>query len=191
MGGPKALVRGSDGRVWVASSTRRLLAAGCTPVRVVLGADASAAAEALAAGVGESVDVVVAADWSDGMAASLRAGLAGLERLAPDAAAVLVHLVDLPDVGADVLGRVLADAGSGRADVLARATYGGLPGHPVLLGRGHWAAVAQSVRGDSGAREYLADRAAALVECGDLATGADVDQARPLGPSVRHFKPDG
>ncbi|MBA2738059.1 MAG: NTP transferase domain-containing protein, partial [Nocardioidaceae bacterium] len=37
MGGPKALVRGSDGRAWVASSTRRLLAAGCTPVRVVLG----------------------------------------------------------------------------------------------------------------------------------------------------------
>jgi hypothetical protein len=45
----------------------------------------------------------------------------------------------------------------------------------VVLGRAHWAAVAESATGDAGAREYLQSHEAALVECGDLATGADID----------------
>ena len=58
---------------------------------------------------------------------------------------------------------------------LRRAAYDGTPGHPVLIGRDHWAAVATAARGDRGARDYLAAHATALVECGDLATGVDVD----------------
>ena len=118
------------------------------------------------------VDVVVATDWAQGMGASLRAGIDGLSLLAPDAQAVLVHLVDLPDVGADVLARVASLAAP---DVLARASYAGRPGHPVLLGSDHWAAVAAGARGDAGARGYLAEREVLAVDCGDLASGADVD----------------
>ena len=36
-------------------------------------------------------------------------------------------------------------------------------------------AVAGGARGDSGARDYLTEHDAALVECGDLASGVDVD----------------
>jgi CTP:molybdopterin cytidylyltransferase MocA len=50
-----------------------------------------------------------------------------------------------------------------------------VPGHPVLLGRDHWAGVVETSTGDRGARDYLASHEVALVECGDLATGADVD----------------
>jgi CTP:molybdopterin cytidylyltransferase MocA len=60
-------------------------------------------------------------------------------------------------------------------EALARASYHGRPGHPVVLGRSHWVAIAETARGDSGARDYLATHAAALVECGDLASGVDVD----------------
>jgi nicotine blue oxidoreductase len=45
----------------------------------------------------------------------------------------------------------------------------------VLLGRGHWAGVASTATGDRGARDYLRDRDVVTVECGDLATGRDVD----------------
>ena len=48
-------------------------------------------------------------------------------------------LVDLPDVTAEVVRRVSAAGDGPRA--LARATYDGWPGHPVLLGRDHWAGV--------------------------------------------------
>jgi CTP:molybdopterin cytidylyltransferase MocA len=60
--------------------------------------------------------------------------------------------------------------------VLARAVYDGRPGHPVLLGRAHWAAVIGSATGDEGARHYLAERHPTSVECGDLAAGHDVDR---------------
>ena len=170
MGGPKALLRADDGRSWVQRAVTVLRAGGCDTVRVVAGA---AADEVSALLEGAGTDLVVADDWADGMGASLRAGLTRLDQLAPEAVAVLVHLVDLPDVGADVLMRVSSAAGP---DVLARAVYDGRPGHPVLLGRAHWQAVADTASGDAGARGYLAGRDVVEVECGDLASGHDVDR---------------
>jgi CTP:molybdopterin cytidylyltransferase MocA len=112
------------------------------------------------------------------MGASLRAGLAHLEPGDDDLA--LVTLVDLPDVGAAVVSRVLAAAvGDGRA-ALARASYDGVPGHPVAIGRDHWAAVITTARGDRGARDHLRATPHHLVECGDLATGRDLDTAGDL-----------
>ena len=74
---------------------------------------------------------------------------------------------------ADVVRRVVAAAtGPG---VLARAAYDGTPGHPVLIGRDHWAGVVETASGDQGARDYLKEREVTAVECGDLATGRDVD----------------
>jgi CTP:molybdopterin cytidylyltransferase MocA len=172
MGGPKALLRGDDGTAWVVRAAGDLQAAGCDPVRVVVGAAAAEVTAVLAGELAGPVEVVVAADWSQGMGASLRAGLDGLGLLAPDAQAVLVHLVDLPDVRADALARVARLAAP---DVLARASYAGRPGHPVLLGSHHWAAVAAGARGDAGARDYLTEREVQSVDCGDLASGVDVD----------------
>ena len=88
----------------------------------------------------------MADDWAEGMGASLRAGLVSL---ADDATAALVTLVDLPDVGADVVRRLLDRTVS--AKTLARATYDGTPGHPVLIGRDHWSGVVESATGDAGA----------------------------------------
>ncbi|MFD0805464.1 NTP transferase domain-containing protein [Nocardioides caeni] len=178
MGQPKALVRDATGRPWLTRVVRVLLAGGCDRVVVVLGAAADEAEWLLADGLPDltRVDVVRAHDWQAGMGASLRAGLDALAEAGPDAA--LVHLVDLPDVGAEVVARVLAAAGPG-ATTLARASYDGVPGHPVLLGRDHWAGVADAAAGDQGARHYLAANAPTLVECGDLATGVDVDRPTP------------
>ena len=163
MGAPKALVED-----WLVRSVGVLRDGGCARVVVVLGAAADEARRLLER---QHVDVLVAEDWDEGMGASLRAGLAALGG-AEDAA--LVSLVDLPDVGADVVRRLLNRAVT--ATTLARATYGGSPGHPVLLGRDHWAGVVESARGDQGARAYLAALDVVRVECGDLATGRDVDR---------------
>jgi CTP:molybdopterin cytidylyltransferase MocA len=168
MGRPKALVVDGAGEPWLARSVEVLHEGGCEEVTVVLGAAVDEAVRLLD---GRGADVVVARDWAEGMSASLRAGLAAL----PPVDAALVHLVDLPDVTAAVVRRVAA-AATGRA-TLARASYAGVPGHPVLLGRDHWAPVVADAVGDQGARQYLRDREVALVECGDLASGADVDRA--------------
>lgn len=174
MGRPKALVRDPDGRPWLDRAAQVLLDGGCSRVLVVLGARAEEARGLVPTGL--PVDVVVAEDWADGLSASLGAGLARLDDDAAGTTAALVLLVDLPDLVPAVVARLLEDAHAGPA-TLARASYDGEPGHPVLLGRAHWAGVTATSAGDAGARAYLRARAGEvrLVECGDLATGADQD----------------
>jgi CTP:molybdopterin cytidylyltransferase MocA len=167
-GGPKALRVAADGRPWVVRSVATLRGGGCTDLHVVVGA---ASAEVRTALTDEDVRVVEATDWAQGMGASLRAGLAALQDT--DVEVACVHLVDLPDVGADVVARVLTVAEG--ADTLARAAYVDGPGHPVLLGRTHWAAVAAAAVADRGARDLLAVSPTRLVDCTDLAVGRDVD----------------
>nr|WP_281363817.1 NTP transferase domain-containing protein [Nocardioides daedukensis] len=161
MGTPKALV--DD---WLLRSIGVLEDGGCDQVTVVLGAAADRARELLD---GTDVAIVEAADWAQGMGASLRTGLAALA--GGDAA--LVSLVDLPDVGPEVVRRVLAAPFT--RTTLRRAAYDAVPGHPVLLGRGHWDGVIDAARGDRGARDYLSAHEVELIECADLATGRDVD----------------
>jgi CTP:molybdopterin cytidylyltransferase MocA len=170
---PKALV-GDDHGSWLVRGVANLREGGCARVSVVLGAEAARARPLLE---GLDVSVVVAEDWDEGMGASLRAGLRSLAGSAEDG--VVVSLVDLPDLVPQVVTRVVAAAGARGPAALARAAYDGKPGHPVLLGRDHWTGVVETAVGDQGARAYLAQgdegRLVTLVECGDLASGRDVD----------------
>lgn len=173
MGRPKALVRPRpEGPTLLETAVGRVRAAGCEDVVVVVGAAADEVGP-LARSTG--ADVVTVDGWDEGMGASLRAGLAHLTSDRPSADRALVTLVDLPDVTAEVMARVLAAVDGVGRDALARAAYDGVPGHPVVLGRDHWAPVRDSAVGDRGARDHLRATAHVLVECGDLATGRDVD----------------
>lgn len=171
-GGPKALRRHADQTSWVVGAVRTLARGGCSPVIVTVGCRAAdVRAELLAAGDEALVEIVEVPDWQSGQAASVRAGL--LAAVATGAEVSVVHLVDLPDVGPEVVRRVIADVD---ATSLVRACYGGRPGHPVGLGRDHYGSVLDSLRGDRGARGYLqAATGVRAIECGDLATGDDVD----------------
>jgi CTP:molybdopterin cytidylyltransferase MocA len=161
MGTPKALLTTASGESWVAVACREALAAGCTRVVVVLGA----AASRVVVPADAAISTVVNDDWPSGMASSLRAGLA-----AATGDAALITLVDMPELPASVARRVIASAAP-----LSRAVFDGRPGHPVLIGREHWAAVAHSVSADDGARAYLDAHGVVEVECGDLYDGHDVD----------------
>lgn len=182
-GMPKALARADDGVPWLELACRALLDGGCADVVVVLGARADEARELVPA----TATAVVAADWASGTAASLRAGLAAAAE--PGADVAVVSLVDLPGLRADAVRRVLG-AAHGRAGsqdpeaarhTLARAVYGGRPGHPVLVGRAHWRPLADAVQGDTGAGPYLRAHGAVAVDCTDLGGGDDVDERGPRG----------
>lgn len=173
MGRAKALLREPGGRSFVQRGVAVLRDAGCDPVVVVVGAQA----EQVRAEAGAADLVVEAADWHTGQAASLRAGLSALGETGADAVCLL--LVDLPDVDAAVVRRVTAAVGDGPR-ALGRAAYDGLPGHPVVIGRDHWVGVLDTTGGDRGARDYLAAHDHVVVECGDLATGRDVDTPADL-----------
>lgn len=162
----KALVS-LHGRPLVRHAADLAASGGCARTLVVVGAGAPrvrAAAPDLA--------FVDNPDWRSGMASSLRAGLAALAGTSAEAALVL--LVDMPGVTPGAVRRVAAYAAP---DALVMGGYGGRRGHPVLLGRQHWAGVADSATGDHGARDYLRGHAGSVtvVDVGDVADDFDVD----------------
>jgi molybdenum cofactor cytidylyltransferase/nicotine blue oxidoreductase len=165
-GMPKALVE-YDGGLLVERAVRTAREV-CEPVVVVLGARADDVRQR--ADLGDA-GLVVNEEWETGMASSLRAGLTALgEDPGPDAALVL--LVDMPGMTPAALRRLAEGAGP---QSLAVARYDGVRGHPVLLGRDHWAGVIETATGDEGARRYLAAHDVVEVDCTGLADPTDLD----------------
>ena len=121
-----------------------------------------------------SFAVVVAGDWAEGQAASLRTGVAALG----DVDAALVCLGDQPLITSEVIAGTLAAFAPGSDDAV-RAAYGGVPGHPVLLGRRVLDRVA-GLRGDVGARDLLAEMRVRTWEAGHLCDPADIDTREQL-----------
>ena len=166
-GMPKALVT-YDGSLLVERAVRTA-AAVCDPVLVVLGAQA--------VDVWRTADLAGATvlankDWETGMASSLRTGLEGLRAWPARVDAALILLVDMPGMTPAALARMAEHAAP---DALATASYDGVRGHPVLLGREHWAGVIGTATGDEGARRYLSTHDAVEVDCTGLADPADLD----------------
>ncbi|HJX44183.1 MAG TPA: nucleotidyltransferase family protein [Geodermatophilus sp.] len=172
-GMPKALVE-HGGSLLVERAVRTARAV-CDPVLVVLGARA---VDVWRTADLDGATVLANRDWETGMASSLRTGLDGLRGWPGAVDAALVTLVDMPGMTPAALAAVAAHAAP---DALAVATYDGVRGHPVLLGRGHWAGVAATATGDEGARRYLAAHAVTEVDCTGLADPVDLD-VPPGGP---------
>jgi CTP:molybdopterin cytidylyltransferase MocA len=94
---------------------------------------------------------------------------------------VIVTLGDEPLIGPELIARFVG------VEPGTRATYGGRPGHPVVLGPEHMQAIG-SLWGDHGARDLLAG--GPTVACDDLDAGWDVDTVSDLAalrrrPSAR------
>jgi len=166
-GMPKALVE-YEGSLLVERAVRTARAV-CDPVLVVLGAQA---VDVWRTADLDGATVLANRDWESGMASSLRTGLDGLRGWPGRVDAALVTLVDMPGMTAEALRAVAAHAAP---DALAIAAYDGVRGHPVLLGRDHWAGVAETATGDEGARRYLAAHEVTEVDCTGLADPTDLD----------------
>jgi molybdenum cofactor cytidylyltransferase len=168
-GGSKQLAR-LDGRPLLEHAVRAMTASPVGRVVVVLGA----AAESVLSGVDlDGAEPLLCERWEKGQSASLARGLAELA----DCEAVVVTLGDQPRMSPDAIRRVIAARGDGAAAV--RATYGGVPGHPVLLERELFERL-RDVTGDHGARNVLLSVRTREVPCDDLGGGEDVDTRAEL-----------
>lgn len=160
------------GRPLLEHSLATLAAARVDRRFVVLGAEAVR--------IREEVDLhgaepVVCADWAQGQARSLAAGIAA----AGDAGAAMIILGDQPLVSPAAIERVIAARDGGALAV--RATYEGKSGHPVLLERELFGE-ALALEGDAGARALFSGRGDAVLEvpCEDLGSAVDVDTIEAL-----------
>ena len=122
--------------------TDRASCAGFADVVVVTGADEAAVRAALD---GAACRIIAAEGWTEGMAASLRSGIAAL---APGMQGVCVFLGDMPFVP-EALCADLAQAALDNG-YAARPRHDGKPGHPVAFTRAAFAEL-QALTGDEGA----------------------------------------
>jgi molybdenum cofactor cytidylyltransferase len=166
------------GQPVIRRTVERVLAAGFGEVVVATGADHDGI---LAALEGLACRIVPAPDWQEGMAASLRAGLAAL---AVPERGVFVFLGDMPLVPVELCG-TLAER-TCREGYAARPRVGGKPGHPVAFTRAALSDLA-GLTGDVGAAALLKGRNQGVGYLDTDASGAllDIDSPADLAAAER------
>jgi len=178
LGQPKQLLV-FKGQPLIVRTAEATLAAGASPVIVVLGANAEKIRAVL---VQLPVVIVENAAWSEGMGSSIRTGLLALESAAPTLDAALIAVCDQPHFSATATGKLCA-ALSGDVTISATRHAAGA-GVPALFTRAHFPAL-RALRGHEGARQIIAAHAAttAIVELPELALDIDTpeDRARLQG----------
>ncbi|WP_424931095.1 NTP transferase domain-containing protein [Amaricoccus macauensis] len=173
MRGADKLLEDAGGQPMLARSVRAALESAASEVIAVIPAGHEARKAALA---GLDVRVVETALCREGMAGSLRAGLAAI----PDAAdAVVILLADMPEVGPGHVDRLIAafDPVEGR-EICRAVTEAGKPGHPVLFGRRFFESLA-GLTGDRGARDIVRASAEFIVDVPTEGEAAVIDLDTP------------
>jgi molybdenum cofactor cytidylyltransferase len=177
MGTPKQLLE-LRGEPLLLRAVHAALASPAWPVVVVLGAHAEKIRPLLAR---LPVLVTENAAWSEGLASSIRAGIAVLQQFSRGLDAALIALCDQPAFSAETIAQFVAtQRTTGRSIVAAR--YAGRQGAPALFLREHFDTLAH-LTGEEGARALLndtPDRVAAVdlpALAIDLDTPADVAAA--------------
>jgi molybdenum cofactor cytidylyltransferase len=173
MRGRDKLLEEVGGRPVLRAAAEAARASRADEVVVVLPPDAAARRAALD---GLDVATVEAPDGAEGMAASLRAGLAAVT---PHADAAVVLLADMPEIGPAEIDRLIAayDPDDGR-EICRAVSADGTPGHPVLFGRRFFETLA-SLKGDRGARDVLRESAEFVTEVPTDGRAAVIDLDTP------------
>ncbi len=171
----KLLTRDPFGHTMIARTLEAAEASGADPVLLVLGHDAARLRSACPGAAS-----LHAADHAEGLAASLRCGIAEAERDGWDA--VLVCLGDMPLVLPATLRRLIGSwqEASPRRDAVL-PLWNGRRGNPVLWDRRMFPSLL-GLRGDAGARALLdrSSTAVLAVEVEDEAVLEDFDTPERL-----------
>jgi molybdenum cofactor cytidylyltransferase len=170
-GSAKQLVRVA-GRPLLHTAVARAAEVAGTAVSVVLGARAAELTPLLKH---SQASVIINRDWREGLASSIRAGVA---RLPPSCMAVLLTLVDQPAVTAEDLKR-LVSAWRRQPDYIAAARYGTTTGVPAIFPRSTFPDL-QSLRGDTGARALLQRNPDRVVRVPMASAALDIDTPEDL-----------
>jgi molybdenum cofactor cytidylyltransferase len=179
LGQPKQLVK-LGGRPVLHRVVSNAVAVAGNSVTVVLGANAQDLTRLLAH---SPASVIVNRHWEEGIASSLRHGLAAVPSTA---SAVLVMLGDQVAVSADDLKRLI-NAWNGQETVIASAVYQGHVGVPAIFPRWCFSEL-RELRGDRGARMIIERHAQRLVHVQMPNAAIDLDTPEDLVKLTEQFQ---
>ena len=131
MGRPKQALVLEDGRSLLQRTVETALATSLRPVVVVVGANK---AEVVPELKGQPVTIIDNSFWEEGMASSVKMGLAGLYMTNPKLDGVLILVCDQPYLTPQILDDMVATCKESDKKAVA-CRYGEQWGVPVLVGR--------------------------------------------------------
>jgi molybdenum cofactor cytidylyltransferase len=178
--GGRKLLAPFRGGVLLDAALAAALAAPVKGVVLVSGADreaVDAAAQACAVRRGEAdrLRIVHASDHAEGLAASIRAGVAALPE---SASGVLIFLGDMPDIPGEIPAEIVARLGAGAE--AAVPVHDRRRGHPAGFAASLFPALA-ALEGDRGARDLLVRLGRRVAEVpAEAGVLADVDTPEDL-----------
>ncbi|HUC61593.1 MAG TPA: molybdopterin-binding/glycosyltransferase family 2 protein [Alphaproteobacteria bacterium] len=175
MGKANKLLAEIDGAPMVARAADAILASKASPVLVVTGHEAERVRAALA---GRALGFVHNPDYAQGLASSLKRGLASLPG---DVDGALICLGDMPRIAPAGIDRLIAAFNPVEGRAICVPTYRGKRGNPVLLAKRYFSEM-QRLSGDTGARPLLGQHhdMVAEVEMDDDGVLIDVDSPDKL-----------
>jgi molybdenum cofactor cytidylyltransferase len=167
MASPKQLLQ-FQGRSLVRHAVDICIAAGCEPVRVVIGSSPELMKKELA---GAPVDIIENPNWAKGMGTSIRAGMASFSKSAD---AVMILLCDQPLITAEHL-RILIAAYERSGKPLCACSYpDNTIGPPAIFDQSFFSQL-QTLHDQAGAKAILASNASALTTVKIPAAAVDLD----------------
>src|SRR4051794_31596315 len=182
MGGPNKLLAEIGGKSLVRIVAEQALASKAAPVIVVTGHQAADIAKALR---GLKVDFVYNPDFADGLASSVKAGIAAVPAKADGA---IVCLGDMPLIDAHLIDRLIAAFAPDRGGLIAMPVSDGRRGNPVLWSRRFFKEL-MTLDGDIGARHLIAKHGEAVAEVPVEGHGAFLDIDTPQALEAARLAP--
>ena len=146
-----------EGKALVRHVAEAALASDARPVIVVTG-HARVEVEATLAGL--TLTRVYNTAYAEGLAGSLKAGIAAVPS---DAAGAVILLGDMPGVSAAIIDALIAALQTDKSALAVAPTQDGKRGNPVLLTRAVFPAVS-GLSGDQGARKLIIAAGMAVIE---------------------------
>ena len=141
-----------EGKALLIRAAEAALESAAWPVVIVLGAQAEKIRPGLAR---LPVLVVDNPAWPEGMASSIRAGIAALQQFSRGVEGAVIALCDQPAFSSAAIEKLRAAQRQSGCSIVA-ARYGGRRGAPALFLREHFAAL-NALIGEEGARALLND----------------------------------
>jgi molybdenum cofactor cytidylyltransferase len=180
MGGPNKLLAELGGKPLVRLVTEQALASKAKDVIVVTGHQAELVEKALA---GLDVKFVRNADFAQGLASSVKAGVAAVR---DDADGAVICLGDMPMISAQLIDHLIDAFAPDRGNLIAVPVSDSRRGNPVLWSRRFFNEL-MTLDGDIGARHLIAKHSEAVVEVPVEGFGAflDIDTPQALEAARR------
>jgi molybdenum cofactor cytidylyltransferase len=180
MGGPNKLLAELGGKPLVRLVTEQALASKAKDVIVVTGHQAELVEKALA---GLDVKFVRNADFAQGLASSVKAGVAAVR---DDADGAVICLGDMPMISAQLIDHLIDSFAPDRGNLIAVPVSDNRRGNPVLWSRRFFNEL-MTLDGDIGARHLIAKHSEAVAEVPVEGFGAflDIDTPQALEAARR------